>query len=78
MAKPRLKFKKSPKFPHQRSEGTTRRGEARQVVLMQGKPGKRIVVTRTNPLRAHYEDLKPNAEFMQVKDWLARTVQRKP
>lgn len=31
-----LKFKKSPKFEHQRSEGTTRRGQKRQERLMRG------------------------------------------
>lgn len=36
MAKPVLKFKKSPRYPHQRSEGLTRRGAARQVRLMTG------------------------------------------
>ena len=36
MAKPRLKFKKSPRYPHKRSEGLTRRGAARQARLMTG------------------------------------------
>ena len=31
-----LKFKKHTKFPHKRSEGLTRRGEARQERLMRG------------------------------------------
>lgn len=31
-----LKFKKNPKFTHNRSEGLTRRGEARQERLMLG------------------------------------------
>lgn len=36
MAKPILKFKKSPRYPHQRSEGLTRRGATRQHRLMTG------------------------------------------
>lgn len=36
VAKPILKFKKAPRYPHQRSEGTTRRGEARQERLQLG------------------------------------------
>lgn len=31
-------FKKNSRYPHQRSEGTTRRGEARQARLMGGGP----------------------------------------
>lgn len=32
-----FKFKKNPKWVHNRSEGLTRRGEARQERLMRGK-----------------------------------------
>lgn len=37
MAKPVLKFKKNPRYPHKRSEGLTRRGAARQERLMTGR-----------------------------------------
>lgn len=44
-----LKFKKVTKYPHKRSEGLTKRGEARQERLMTGPERRQIELWATGP-----------------------------
>lgn len=43
-----FKFKKNPRYPHNRSEGLTRRGEAQQERLMLGKRAKTMISLLTD------------------------------